>query len=896
MDVDESVGTGARTESQPAAAAKVKQEQEPASARVRRAEADARRWREEACRSRYIVDMLRAQQAWQEGWAERVRELLDGQRPEAGDHDFRGFEWYYLWRLSHSDRLTFRGHRAQVYGLAYSPDGRHLGSAESAGWPGVKVWNAATGQVLLAFGPHAVNNVAYSPDGRYLATASSNQGVTIWDAATGHQVPTVSRSPLPAFGVAYSPDGKRLAACGMDGMVKVWEAATGRELLSLKREPAFSVVFSPDGRLLASAETRAVRVWEAATGKDVHTFQGQDLFQSVAFSPDGKCLAAGSSATNQPGGVTVWELATGKERFRQGHGKEVLSVAFSPDGTLLASASADRTVKAWWAATGVEAFSLKGHADGVTRVVFSPDGKSLASAGLDHTVKVWDVAAGQGPPSLLVAGGAFTVAFSPDGRLLASGGHEGTVTLWEMATRKEVSTLRGHSGNVASVAFSPDGRRLASAGGDVQKPGEVKVYEVLTGQEAFCLPEAARVATSVAYSPDGEHLASTDLTGTVRVWNLPAGRQVFTIPGVFPSRSIAFSPDGRDLATTSAPARLWEVATGKERRAFRGDATWTHVLAFSPSGSRLATTGADRTVKVWDPATGQLVLTLKGHTSFVECVTFSPDGQRLATAGGDHTVRLWEAATGQEICALPAGAGGWDRVTCLAFSPDGRLLVVVDNGTLKLCEGPPPSPDRAEPQACQVAGRVHAGRTPLGKIAPQELEALWGDLAGADAPRAYQALWRLVAAPRQTVPFLAERLRAVPPRADLRLAPMLAGLDSDNFQTREKATRELEVLGDLVESDLRRVLAGTPSLEVRRRLQDLLAKLGPGKSPQRLRVLRAVEVLEHIDTVAAAEVLRTLAKGAPQARLTQEARATLKRLTKRSASSSATAECGRARP
>jgi WD40 repeat protein len=573
--------------------------------------------------------MIRAQQAWQEGWAERVQELLDGQRPRAGQKDFRGFEWYYLWRVCRSDRLTFKGHRAQVYGLAYSPDGRYVASAEGAGWPGVKIWEAATGKELRTFGPHNVFSVAYSPDGRHLAVASADHTVTVWEAATGKEVRTLKGHTFPVFDAKFSPDGKRLASAGLDQAVKVWEVATGKVLLSVRGDVFRCVEFSPDGKRLAGAGSRAVKVWDAATGKEVSRFDGQGVFNSVAFSPDG--------------------------------------------------------------------------------------------------------------------------------RLLATADHACAVTLWEAATGKEARTLRGHSSSVDGLGFSPDGRRLASA-------------------------------------------------------------------------------------------------------------------------------SFDRTVRVWDVATGREVLALKGHTGGVSCVAFSPDGRRLATAGDDRTVRLWEAASGQEVFTLWAGTGrpGQGGARSLAFSPDGRRLALAGgDGTAKVFEAPAGHKGPAGHPAAGVTGPPDGGRLPARDLAPGEVEALWRDLAGADAPRAYRALWGLAAAPKQVVPFLSGRVRPVPPRSRLRIAPLLADLDSDAFAVREKAMQELEGLGDLAEPALRRALAAGPSPEVAKRVHQLLERTDLARSPGRLRVLRALEVLEHIGTAEAAEVLRELAGGAPEARLTQEAQGALGRLARR---------------
>src|SRR5262249_8956769 len=178
---------------------------------------------------------------------------------------------------------------------------------------------------------------------------------------------------------------------------------------------------------------------------------------------------------------------------------------------------------------------------------------------------------------------------------------------------------------------------------------------------------------------------------------------------------------------------------------------------------------------------------------------------------------------------------------------------------------------------------------PLGEVAftAPEMEALWADLADGDAARANRAVWALAASPRQTAPFLQRRLRP-PTVADRHfqqhVRQLLADLDCDQFPVRERATEELDQLGEVAEPFLRRTLALSPSPELRRRAERLLEKLTCSVPvADQLRSMRAIEVLEHIDTPEAKQVLRELGMGAPEARLTVEAKAALKRLTTRNA-------------
>jgi hypothetical protein len=158
----------------------------------------------------------------------------------------------------------------------------------------------------------------------------------------------------------------------------------------------------------------------------------------------------------------------------------------------------------------------------------------------------------------------------------------------------------------------------------------------------------------------------------------------------------------------------------------------------------------------------------------------------------------------------------------------------------------------------------------------------WADLAAADAPRAFRARGALASSPEEAVALLKGRLRRAQAADAGRLGRLLADLGSEEFPVREKAQAGLEELGDLAEPALRQALADKPALEVRRRMERLLERLrGPVRRPEVLRPLRAVAVLEDVATPAARELLKDLASGAPGARLTREAKASLSRLGRR---------------
>jgi WD40 repeat protein/serine/threonine protein kinase len=632
----------------------------------------------------YVARINMAQRAWEEGQLGRMQYLLEGLRPPAtGTTEAPGFEWRYLWRLCHSDRLTLPGHDQLVLCVAYSPDGKYLASGGFD--QTVRVCDATTGQVVRTFPTNGrCYRVAFSPDGLCLASAGAVK-VTVWEMATGRELFS-ARSEVE---VAFSHDGRRLAFSsgsdeGRPRDVKVCELATGKEVLSLK-PPAGQVIalaFSPNGRdLVAGSFDGRIQVWEAASGKGRYTLTaGTGPVHSLAFSPDSQRLAAASPE----GLVKVWEAATGKQVLSlPGHASTVASVAFSPDGRFLASAGYDGIVKVWEAATGREAFNLKGQ----TCIAFSPDGQWLASAGADG-VKVWQVASQE---ALTLKGHKefiSTVAFSPDGRLLASASSDHTVRVWDAATSQQLRTLRGHSAWVWGVAFSPDGRYLASTSRD----RTVKLWDWATGQVVRTLSGHTDGVLGVAFSPDGRYLVSTSRDWTAKRWETATGKEVCKYTGHLNHvTSVAFSPDGAYLATASVDRRvkIWNAATGEAILTFEGHGDEVWGVAFHPDGMRIASGGDDGRVKVWERATGRELLTFQGGTPAVNGVAFTPDGSRLASAGDDGTVKIWETATGQILLSLKGHTAG---LLTVAFSPDGlRLASAGTDRTIRIWEGAAPT-------------------------------------------------------------------------------------------------------------------------------------------------------------------------------------------------------------
>jgi hypothetical protein len=250
-------------------------------------------------------------------------------------------------------------------------------------------------------------------------------------------------------------------------------------------------------------------------------------------------------------------------------------------------------------------------------------------------------------------------------------------------------------------------------------------------------------------------------------------------------------------------------------------------------------------------------------------LAFSPNGKLLAAANTYQSgqVWLWEVASGLPVHKF---AGHPRPVRCLAFSRDGARLVSGSKDTTALVWD-------------LTFGATAPGAQP-GDSGLKGLEKLWADLACGDGPTAYRAVWTLAAVPTRAVPFLAARLRPVPGATEARINKLLADLNAKAFAAREAASRELAGLGEQAAPALRRLLKGAPSLEVRRRVEQLLGLVEHAfdRFPsEALRRSRAVQVLERAGTKEARALLEVLARGGAGAWQTQDAKAALQRLAGR---------------
>jgi len=574
-----------------------------------------------------------------------------------------------LWDLVKRREIGSLVHEDSVQQLAFSADGKTLATAATSQgvtlWNvATRRQLFSTHSGFLPFWTCSANrSLAFSStDAQLMAIGDQDGKVTLWNTADRSIVSDLPGITNVMGALAFSPDGQTLAgiAQGSDTSIVLWNVAKGtvKARLDTRLWVRHAVAFSPGGKTLATylsddsfpfgrGVNQIVALLDANTGeiKSQHT-NHTAWVSSIVFSPDGKILASASADHT----IRLWDVESWKEiAVLRGHLQEVRALAFSPDGKTLASGSKDETIKLWSVAPRAEEQTDFKFQNVVEKLV-APDGSVLLTWHDGNTITFWNTADMEKIGHYPMPSTNFTSwALAPGGTLLGIGELDGQIKLWSRASQNLLAKFHAHDGEIDGLIFSADGSVLISIG----KDQTVKLWQVMSQKQIgkLAVPHRWRWAGPLAVSADSTMLAM-GLTlekapdGLVTLWNLPSRQEIALLTAHHQGiHDMAFAPDGKTLATASVDgtAKLWDVSAHECKGVLNVGLSWARSICYSPDGRRLGVGTDAGGIKVWDTTTSQEVASLRAGRRPVAMVSF-PDDDTLFAVSRDEAFR-WRAAS-----------------------------------------------------------------------------------------------------------------------------------------------------------------------------------------------------------------------------------------------------------
>ncbi|MGE0882461.1 MAG: protein kinase [Blastocatellales bacterium] len=631
----------------------------------------------------YAADMRQAGSDWGEGNLVQMDELLERHRPGNGiDDEWRGFEWFALWKLLHTEKFTLH-HQAWAPTVVYTPDGKTILTGSRDGR--IEMWDAQVGQSLGLFTvfSEGVFKLLLSADGKKLVAGGYEGKVGIWEFPSRRLIAELPSMKLDLAYPALSPDGQKLALKVDGHPIRIFDTNTGQLEKEYPIQPNLDVIrdgpalYSPSGRLyFLTRKHWQWELWDVMAGQPTIILNPNSANPNalVPFFPTGYLFSRDGKRfylATQDYLVRAWDTKTGQlTQVFIGHKNNVETPAISFDDKLLATGGDDKTLRLWDTQTGKQIAVLQNESQTFSPI-FSPDNKFLAAVCMRaFRVKVWEVAKLQAEK--VVFDGVISAKFTPDNKSFLAFDSNNRTVLRDFSSGQLIPDYPPISTDTAynKSCFSPDAEMIAYAIDSIVEVREVKTGKTLATLKGHYLPILV-----VAFSPDGKTLVTSGEDRIVKVWNTSIWKERAQLRG-HKERiwNVNFSPDGSKFATASYDdtVKIWKTVSGENLMTLRGHRAWVASAVFSPDGKVLASGCWDYTIKLWDTTTGQEVRTLTGHANSVYAVAFSPDGRRLVSGGDDQTIRIWDVSTGIQLTALYGHTG---RIWQVSFTQDGQILL-----------------------------------------------------------------------------------------------------------------------------------------------------------------------------------------------------------------------------
>jgi WD40 repeat protein/uncharacterized caspase-like protein len=580
--------------------------------------------------------------------------------------------------------VTQRGHSARVHALAFSSDSRWLAAADATG---VHLWDIKNSRDLRTFPGFSPRMVAISADGQRLAVDDATS-LTVWDTGRAKILKRLPTGLLQA--IALNSDGSVVAWIEQNNsgilMHDLVADSDSQIVTNFKQQPS-TLVFSPDGHLLASASAEEIRTYDVQAKVQRDAIFGHTSFHpSLVFTHDGAWLAA----TAEDEDVRIFEVSTGRElEHVTGHG-DVISLAFTKDNFLAASHRGTYSVSFWNPKTKETTTQRIGDSILPVEPRLSPDAELLVAPVEDprtNTLRVWEVAsATQLSPLRGATSRVLDLDVAPNGKLVASVNETGALDIWGLGSGTRVLERRLGGIFKNALAFSPDGTKIALSNGNV-----LELIDSSSGQIIKKMAGHAGRISSIAFRPDGKMIATGADDKTIRLWDPESGVERKQLLGHSSwIGDLVYSPDNKWLvSTTLNETKIWDAATFIERRTMESVAQERREIVFSPNSQYLAAVSSYsvRLIEVPSGAVRTIEQPLTAEQHLLVSIAFDPNGDVLVVGTKDGAILLVSVSDGRVLGSLSAHQGA---VTALSFlsggagSKDKFLFSSGDDGTIML--------------------------------------------------------------------------------------------------------------------------------------------------------------------------------------------------------------------
>jgi WD40 repeat protein/serine/threonine protein kinase len=657
----------------------------------------------------YASNINRAAIALQQDDTRELSRLLEQTRPNEGDLDRRGFEWWFLDRQANRAGKTLLETNHSQYVLRFVPGTTELVCAGDDST--LRFFDSFSGELHreIATKQLEVNGIAFSPDGLEVATGGDDGTIAIWNRQNGQERLRFKAHPEKTFQVVYTADGSGLICCGTDSVIRAYNAADGTLIDTLQghQKTVESIELSVGGNTLISAsDDHSIKIWDLKDRTMIHSFETAGDAIGFVNNPKNESLIVGDSA----GQIRVIGMSTNETIDVAKHLDRIGGIALHPDGELLAAGDLSgqitiRRIRSEGTFDESDMHRWQAHKGLVQSLVWTADGTRLVSTANDGQVISWNLATIKTPGIREVSLEHVYAGFSiiPHSTSLAVS-EFGKIRKfdWRQGDLKTFET----DGGLIKPTFSPDGSIYAGIMilNTVPRSDKVLIFETdpLTSFANWPLPVAnwdprEGELNRICFSPDSKTMAVSkwyrpqegeeadhviyllDLTGVQdktkqQPHAVQAIESVKRIPVPF-ARAAQFSPDGKRLAIIARYGLVvWDLNT--ERIKWETLSPSIYNAAFSSDGTMLAMVCSDRLVRVLNAEDGTIRFQSTNHRAPIHGIAFSPDNRLLATGSEEGTIKFWHLRLGQELMELKHQN---EDVLQLEFTSNSHLVAHLRN-------------------------------------------------------------------------------------------------------------------------------------------------------------------------------------------------------------------------